>query len=50
MIATVKAITPVQFEAWRARQKQLISEANVEAAKARTKLNAQTGAASIENP
>jgi cytochrome c oxidase subunit 2 len=50
MIATVKAIPPVQFEAWLTRQKQLISEANVEAAKARTKLNAQTGAASIENP
>ncbi len=50
MIATVKAIPPAQFEAWLARQKQLISEANAEAAKARTKLNAQTGAASIENP
>jgi cytochrome c oxidase subunit 2 len=50
MIATVKAIPPVQFEAWLTRQKQLISEANVEAAKARTKLNAQTGAASIESP
>jgi cytochrome c oxidase subunit 2 len=50
MIATVKAIPPAQFEAWLARQKQLISEANAEAAKARTKLNAQTGAGSIENP
>jgi cytochrome c oxidase subunit 2 len=50
MIATVKAIPPAQFEAWLARQKQLIAEANAEAAKARTKLNAQTGAGAVENP
>jgi cytochrome c oxidase subunit II len=50
MIATVKAEPPAQFEAWLARQKQLISEANVEAAKARAKLNAQTGPAAVENP
>jgi len=50
MIATVKAVPPAQFEAWLTRQKQEISEANVEAAKARTKLNAQAGAAQVENP
>jgi cytochrome c oxidase subunit II len=50
MIATVKAVPPAQFEAWLARQKQLISEANAEAAKARAKLNAQTGAGAVENP
>jgi cytochrome c oxidase subunit 2 len=50
MIATVRAIPPPQFEAWLTRQKQLISEANVEAAKARTKLNTQTGAGAVESP
>lgn len=50
MIATVKAVPPAQFEAWLARQKQEISEANAEAAKARTKLNSQAGAAQVENP
>jgi heme/copper-type cytochrome/quinol oxidase subunit 2 len=50
MIATVKAVPPAQFEAWLARQKQLIAEANAEAAKARKKLNAQTGAGAVENP
>ncbi len=50
MIATVKAVPPTQFEAWLARQKQLISEANAEAAKARAKLKTQTGAGAVENP
>jgi cytochrome c oxidase subunit 2 len=50
MIATVKAVPPAQFEAWLARQKQLIAQANSEAAKARAKLNAQTGAGAVENP
>jgi len=50
MIATVKAVPPAQFEAWLARQKQLIAEANAEAAKARKKLDAQTGAGAVENP
>ena len=50
MIATVKAVPPAQFEAWLARQKQLISEANLAAAKARAKLNAQTGPGAVENP
>jgi cytochrome c oxidase subunit II len=50
MIATVKAVPPAQFEAWLTRQKQEIAEANVEAAKARLKLNSQAGAAQVENP
>jgi cytochrome c oxidase subunit 2 len=50
MIATVRAVPPVQFEAWLTRQKQLISEANAEAAKVRVKLNAQTGAGTVESP
>jgi len=50
MIATVKAVPPAQFEAWLARQKQSISEANSEAAKARAKLKALSGAGAVENP
>jgi cytochrome c oxidase subunit 2 len=50
MIATVKAVPPAQFEAWLATQKREIKEANAEAQKARTKLNAQTGAGQVENP
>jgi cytochrome c oxidase subunit 2 len=50
MIATVKAVPPAQFEAWLARQKQLIAEANAAAQVARSKLNAQTGAGQVENP
>ncbi len=50
MIATVKAVPPAQFEAWLANQKQLIAAANAEAAKARTKLNAESGPGQVENP
>jgi cytochrome c oxidase subunit II len=50
MIATVKAVPPAQFEAWLARQKQLIAQANAEAEKARAKLKAQVGAGAVENP
>ena len=50
MIATVKAIPPAQFEAWLVRQRQLIAEANHEAAIARAKLNSQVGAGQVENP
>src|ERR1700685_4696585 len=50
MIATVRAVPPAQFEAWLANQKQEISEANREAAKARSKLNSQTGPERVENP
>ena len=50
MIATVKAVPPAQFEAWLAHQKEMISFANKEAAKARQKLETQTGAGQVENP
>jgi cytochrome c oxidase subunit II len=50
MIATVKAVEPAQFEEWLARQKQLIAEANREAAIARQKLDKETGAGQVENP
>jgi cytochrome c oxidase subunit 2 len=50
MIATVRAVPPAQFEAWLARQKQEISEANKEAAKARAKLDEHEGAEKVENP
>ncbi len=50
MIATVKAVPPAQFEAWLANQKHEIATANAEAAKARAKLNAETGPGQVENP
>lgn len=50
MIATVKAVPPAQFEAWLARQKKLIAEANAAAALARAKLGKQVGAGQVENP
>jgi cytochrome c oxidase subunit 2 len=50
MIATVKAVPPAQFEAWLAHQKEAITAANAEAAKARKKLESQTGAEQVENP
>jgi cytochrome c oxidase subunit 2 len=50
MIATVRAIPPAQFDAWLARQKQLIAEANAAAQVARSKLSKQTGAGQVENP
>jgi len=50
MIATVKAVPPAQFEAWLARQKQLIAEANADAQVARAKLKSQVGAGQVENP
>jgi cytochrome c oxidase subunit 2 len=50
MIATVKAVSPAQFEAWLAHQKEAISEANAEAAKARKKLESQSGPEQVENP
>ncbi|HEY4812908.1 MAG TPA: cytochrome c oxidase subunit II [Solirubrobacteraceae bacterium] len=50
MIATVKAVPPAQFEAWLAHQKEAISEANAEAAKARKKLESQSGPEQVENP
>jgi len=50
MIATVRAVPPAQFEAWLARQKLLIAQANAAAHIARAKLNTQTGAGQVENP
>jgi cytochrome c oxidase subunit II len=50
MIATVKAVPPVQFEAWLANQKRLITQANAEAKIARAKLAGQIGAKQVENP
>ena len=50
MIATVKAVTPTQFEAWLTERRRLIAEANAEAAKARAKLAASKGAEAVEHP
>jgi cytochrome c oxidase subunit 2 len=50
MIATVRAVPPPQFEAWLARQKELIKAANHEAQIARAKLGAQVGAGQVESP
>jgi cytochrome c oxidase subunit 2 len=50
MIATVRAVPPAQFEAWLARQKELIKAANHEAQIARAKLGAQVGAGQVESP
>ncbi|MHB8533038.1 MAG: cytochrome c oxidase subunit II [Solirubrobacteraceae bacterium] len=50
MIATVKAVSPPEFEAWLAQRKQQITEANRAAQAAREKLSKQTGAGQVENP
>jgi cytochrome c oxidase subunit 2 len=50
MIADVEALPPAQFDAWLAKQKQQIAEANAAAKEARAKLGAQTGAGQVENP
>jgi cytochrome c oxidase subunit 2 len=50
MIATVRAVPPAQFEAWRAAQKQQLSDANAQAKIAREKVKAETGAAQVESP
>jgi cytochrome c oxidase subunit 2 len=50
MLADVKAVPPAQFDAWLAKQKQLIAEANSEARVDRAKLGAQSGAGQVENP
>jgi cytochrome c oxidase subunit 2 len=50
MLATVRAVPPTVFEAWLARQKRLIAQANAAAQIARTKLKLQTGAGQVENP
>lgn len=43
MIASVRAVPPAQYEEWIARQTKDISEANIEAAKQRQKLEAGSG-------
>ncbi|HWH09551.1 MAG TPA: cytochrome c oxidase subunit II [Solirubrobacteraceae bacterium] len=50
MIAEVDAVTPAQYTAWLAQQKQAISTANAAAEVARATLAKQTGAASVANP
>ncbi len=50
MIASVRAIPPAQFEAWLARQKRWLAEANAEAAKMRANLESKKGPASVLNP
>ncbi len=50
MIATVRALAPADFDAWLAKQKLLIAEANAAAKVARAKLGAQTGAGQVSNP
>jgi cytochrome c oxidase subunit 2 len=50
MIATVRAVPAPQFEAWLAKQKELITAANHEAQIARAKLGAQVGAGQVESP
>jgi len=48
MIATVRAIPPAAFEAWLARQKLLIAQANAAAAIARARLAKATGPGQVE--
>jgi cytochrome c oxidase subunit II len=50
MLATVRAVPPAVFEAWLARQKRLIAQANAAAQIARAKLKQQVGAGQVENP
>lgn len=50
MTATVKAVPPAQFEAWLARQKQLLAEADKAAQRSREKLAKQVGAGQVQNP
>ncbi len=50
MIAQVRAVPPAQFDAWLARQKQLIAQANTAAQASRGRLSAQPGAGQVQNP
>ena len=50
MIATVRAMPPALFDAWLAKQKRLIAQANADAQIARAKLGKQIGAGQVENP
>jgi cytochrome c oxidase subunit II len=50
MIATVRAVSPTEFDAWLAERKRLIEEANADAAHERETLNKQAGPGQVENP
>jgi cytochrome c oxidase subunit 2 len=50
MIATVRAVSPAQFEGWLAKRRADIAAAEKAAAAERAKLNRQTGAQSVLNP
>ncbi len=50
MIAQVTAVSPTQFDAWIAYQKQAIAAANAQAAATRAKLNTLSGAAAVQVP
>ncbi len=48
MIATVRALPPVQFEEWLSNQKQMLHESNEAAKKTREKLGTQEGPSAVE--
>jgi cytochrome c oxidase subunit II len=50
MIAEVRAVSPAKFEEWLEKRKAEISEANIEAAKAKKKLEAGEGTGKVLNP
>jgi heme/copper-type cytochrome/quinol oxidase subunit 2 len=50
MLATVRAEEPAEFEAWLAQRRQLLAEAQADAAAERKKLDEQQGPAQVENP
>jgi cytochrome c oxidase subunit 2 len=50
MIASVRAVPPAQFEEWLANQTREISEANVEAAKTRQRLEQESAEGRTPNP
>ncbi len=50
MIATVRAVTPAQFEAWLEERKRELAAAGEEAAKSRESLAAHKGPESVEHP
>jgi cytochrome c oxidase subunit 2 len=50
MIAIVRAEEPAEFEAWLARQRQQLAEAQGDVAAERKKLDEQQGPAQVENP
>jgi cytochrome c oxidase subunit II len=50
MIASVRAVPPAQFEEWLANQQKEISEADIEAAKERHKLESESGTGKALSP